>query len=289
MTFHFGVLPASQAYNITNLPFVSIFKTLLRLITSEDNTALLGLFIFITITALSIILSYIKMFKNKKYIPIFFYGILIISLGDTVMLYYRDFLKAITIFIALLPILVIGFNKKIIIFVYGILIISVLFSLEEYPFVRGDGFEPLGFTVDIANSYNATALTNFNSKLEILDSSSTRYIKKLLNIDKEILTVKIKNNSNQIWFANANKDGNYATMLTYHFFKVGNLSHPIGGDYRSKLSKNILPNDESIEKMIIYYPKEKGKYILRITLLQHPVAFFYNVGGAFKDIAIEVK
>lgn len=274
ITQHFGVLPSSQAYGILNIPFMSLYKTLLRLIEIEDITALLGLFIFFIITSITIILSFIKMLRNRKYSPIFFLGILIFSLGDTVMLYYRDFLKAITVFIALIPILLIGFDKKVKYFAYVSLSISLIFSIVQYSTVRGTGFEPINFKNDILNnSYEAVILKQFDSQLKVVNSTSNKYLKSFLNIDREIFTIEIKNTSNQTWFSKANPDGNYATMLTYHFFKQNDLSKPIGGDYRSKISHNILPGETSIEKMIIYYPKEKGIYIIRITLLQHPVAF----------------
>lgn len=290
ITQHFSVLPSSQAYGILNIPFMSLYKSLLRLLEIGDMTALLGLYIFFIITSITIILSFIKMFGNRKYSPIFFLGILIFSLGDTVMLYYRDFLKAITVFIALIPILVIGFDKKVKYFAYISLMISLIFSIVQYSTVRGTGFAPINFNnITLNSANNSVKLTQFNSQLNIINSSSNKYLKFFLNVDREIFTIEIKNNSNQIFFSQSNSDGNYATMLTYHFFKKNDLSKPIGGDYRSKLSHNIMPGETSIEKMIIYYPKEKGIYIIRITLLQHPVAFFYNVGGGYQDIEIEVK
>ena len=58
---------------------------------------------------------------------------------------------------------------------------------------------------------------------------------------------------------------------------------------RYNLLKSVQPGEEMEREIFISYPKEKGKYIVRISLIQEGVSWFYQQNMGYEDVEINIK
>ncbi|MDG0794534.1 hypothetical protein OMP38_29610 [Cohnella ginsengisoli] len=57
---------------------------------------------------------------------------------------------------------------------------------------------------------------------------------------------------------------------------------------RTALSENVYPNQSTESNMIIKLPQKSGHYLLRLSLVQEGVSWFYLAGGGYLDIPVKV-
>jgi hypothetical protein len=78
-----------------------------------------------------------------------------------------------------------------------------------------------------------------------------------------------------------------AVRLSYHWLSSDHLTVLKDG-LRTYLQTPLAPGAKSTLAMHVEYPSEAGDYVLRISLVQEGVAWFYQVGGAYADLHVHV-
>ncbi|EKQ50533.1 MULTISPECIES: hypothetical protein [unclassified Clostridium] len=296
VTLRFHILPAQQAYGITQVYMTGFIQYIVKAAQDGNVIEMFSLCIYAVSIILMTIITYKKGYEKRIYWSICPYVILIGSFGPTVMSHYSGYLKGISILFALLPIMMIEYenmkvwNKNIIIAFLLITTISSIylgtkFNIHSYPTSK--------FMNNGTNLENGTPLKDFSSSIDIINHKERPYanipMKGFFTKDYEVYTVKVKNNSNEQWPRDSQKDGRYAVYLSYHWLDANDKSKILQDGLRTAIPKNIQPGEEFESQMYIEYPNKKGDYILRISLVQEGVAWFYNAGGAYKDINIKVE
>ena len=125
-----------------------------------------------------------------------------------------------------------------------------------------------------------TALPNtaFKAEISLVDPPA-----KLRAGQKEIVRVKIKNASNEIWWArgapvNTRSDNRFYIAAGDRWLKAdGSLMTDMDGRYG--IGKDLKPGEETEVPLAITAPKDPGEYTLEVDLLQEQVAWFREKGS----------
>jgi hypothetical protein len=100
---------------------------------------------------------------------------------------------------------------------------------------------------------------------------------------KETVRVKIKNNSDVMWWsrgapANTRSDNKFYLAAGNRWLKAdGGLLTNMDGRYG--LSKDLAPGEEAEVPLVITAPKDPGEYTLEIDVVQEGVAWFSEKGS----------
>jgi len=100
---------------------------------------------------------------------------------------------------------------------------------------------------------------------------------------KETVRVKIKNNSDVMWYArgapvNTRQDNKFYLAAGNRWLKAGGeLVTNMDGRYG--ISKDLAPGEEAEVPLAITAPKEPGEYLLEIDVVQEGVAWFSDKGS----------
>ena len=100
---------------------------------------------------------------------------------------------------------------------------------------------------------------------------------------KETVRVKIKNNSDVMWYArgapvNTRQDNKFYLAAGNRWLKAGGeLVTNMDGRYG--ISKDLAPGEEAEVPLAITAPKDPGEYLLEIDVVQEGVAWFSDKGS----------
>jgi hypothetical protein len=136
-------------------------------------------------------------------------------------------------------------------------------------------------------------IKDFSSEITVIKDEYKKYsnipFADYLTKEYRIITVNLKNTSSNTWFQKAKNDGSCAVFASYHWFKKDDLSTVVLDGVRNRLPADVLPGEECTFDMYVKYPERPGDYILRLTMIQEGVAWFYHVGGAYIDMPVTIK
>ncbi len=109
---------------------------------------------------------------------------------------------------------------------------------------------------------------------------------------KETIRVKIKNNSDVMWWArgapvNTRSDNKFYIAAANRWLKAdGSLLTNMDGRYG--ISKDLAPGEETEVPLLITAPKDAGDYTLEIDVVQEQVAWFSDKGSPTTKAKITV-
>jgi len=134
-----------------------------------------------------------------------------------------------------------------------------------------------------------TALPNtaFKAEISLVDPPA-----KLRAGQKETVRVKIKNASNEMWWArgapvNTRTDNRFYIAAGDRWLKAdGSLMTDMDGRYG--IGKDLKPGEETEVPLAITAPKDPGDYTLEVDLLQEQVAWFREKGSPTAKTKITV-
>ena len=109
---------------------------------------------------------------------------------------------------------------------------------------------------------------------------------------KEVITVKVKNMSNVVWWqrggeTNDRTDNKFYIAVGNHWLdKDGKRTEEIEG--HNGIPKDLKPGEEAEMTLQITAPKEPGDYILEVDMLQEAVSWFGEKGSPTTKTKITV-
>ena len=168
------------------------------------------------------------------------------------------------------------------------LIFSILMSYVYLYNWGGDILKENYFYNPVEISDDVQTIENYDCKFEVLSYDYDKFSKmpEKFVTPYAIANIYIKNNGNQIWSNIGNSEGNGAVKISYQVFQNGKV---IQEGERYNLLKSVQPGEEMEREIFISYPKEKGKYIVRISLIQEGVSWFYQQNMGYEDVEINIK
>lgn len=306
VSIHFNAFPFTQAHNIQDLYLRSWGIYFKKAYLQGNIIEFLGLGLYGITVIYSLIFVFIKGKQNKLWWSFVPYIILVSCFGSTVMMHWSGYLKGISILFGLLPIIMVdtkasdsdvksietyATNKAII----GIILVACVASgiTGYYVFQKGP-MEVRYLNKGIVSENHINPLTNFRCKLEIKDVQKKRYAtNKILNTftkDYDIYIINIKNLSGEIWSKNWNADGSCAVNLSYQWFREGDLTSVALDGNRANLTQDLPPGESIDMEMYVKVPSEPGRYVLRISLVQEGVSWFYfKPEASYIDVIYDVS
>ena len=120
--------------------------------------------------------------------------------------------------------------------------------------------------------------TAFKAEISLIDPPA-----KLRTGQKETVRVKIKNASNEMWWArgarvNTRPDNRFYIAAGDRWLKAdGSLLTDMDGRYG--IGKDLRPGEETEVPLAITAPKDPGEYTLEVDLVQEQVAWFREKGS----------
>jgi hypothetical protein len=120
--------------------------------------------------------------------------------------------------------------------------------------------------------------TAFKAEISLVDPPT-----KLRAGQKETVRVKIKNASNEMWWArgapvNTRPDNRFYIAAGDRWLKAdGSLMTDMDGRYG--IGKDLKPGEETEVPLAITAPKDPGDYTLEVDLVQEQVAWFREKGS----------
>ncbi len=303
VTYHFGVAPFKQALGITQLFMTGFYDYLIIALNTDNTIELCGLIIYFMTIWITLYLALTRGMKNKLYWSIIPFTILLGSFGPTVMMHYSGYLKGITSLWIYVVIMSLDkscsccLNSK---KIYKIGLIGFMCMVLITGLICTDnhakGLWACKYGLPVSERDNTSiALNEFSSEIYVNEDKgaiwsdmpfeyvfcpSKRYT---------VLNVNILNKTNEVWHNLPNDNGANAIYVSYQWFKVGNMNNVIMEGIRTNIGKNIFPNEANSIDMFVALPQEVGQYILRISLLQEGVAWFYNKNTGYVDINYVIK
>lgn len=298
VTIKFGATPSSQAFGILGLPFKATLDNIIQSFpVSQPWTTLrfwkylflgnnLGcIMAFIGILMFSFV-SFIVKIKNERKNPselsaISLAGIgltlMYFCFGNTVMMEYTGYLKAISVFLFLTPLILDKGKFKIV--CLSFLIIFSIYTLNYFNNTRIKG--ELGLDEKYRNFQNISKqeFTENYKKFEVnfqiksLKSISDEFLFNLgSNYNKYLLTIELTNNTDTSLFTKSTIGENHPVFLSY---QIKNKNQEvIGLGIRSAIVKPIDPGATGEVSMLIKLPKTFSDYDLSISLVQEGVCWF---------------
>lgn len=311
VSWNFGIMPYKQAKGITNIYMVGWIQNLVGAFSSNNYVQVIGLLFYFIIVIWSLVAA-IKVGKiNCIYWGLIPYIVLVSSFGDTVLCHWTGYLKGISILYFFLPLMVLQYNKQSVIIkeyqnnefrnreinitqrVQVTLAVFLAFSLlMSYEYLSKWG----GNILKISNymytpaevTENVQNIENYNCDFEVVSYDYDKYAKIPEKLVKAyaIAKVSMKNNGNQTWSHIGDAEGRGAVKLSYQIFQNGEMIQD--GD-RYNLLSDVQPGEGVEREIYISYPEQKGNYVVRISLLQEGVSWFYTQNSGYQDFEITVK
>ncbi len=307
---HFGIMPYKQASGITKIYLVGWIQNLINALSTNNYVQVVGLSFYLVVVVWSLIAA-VRMGKKRCiYWGLIPYIILVSSFGDTVLCHWTGYLKGISVLYFLLPFMVLQYNDQFITIEeeknnklenqkinitqrvqmgLGVfLIFSILMSYVYLYNWGGDILKENYFYNPVEISDDVQTIENYDCKFEVLSYDYDKFSKmpEKFVTPYAIANIYIKNNGNQIWSNIGNSEGNGAVKISYQVFQNGKV---IQEGERYNLLKSVQPGEEMEREIFISYPKEKGKYIVRISLIQEGVSWFYQQNMGYEDVEINIK
>ena len=137
------------------------------------------------------------------------------------------------------------------------------------------------------NAPAALPNTAFKAEISLVDPPA-----KLRAGQKETVRVKVKNASNEVWWArgapvNTRPDNRFYIATGDRWLKAdGSLVTDMDGRYG--LGKDLRPGEETEVPLGITAPKDPGEYTLEVDLVQEQVAWFHEKGSPTAKVKITV-
>lgn len=310
VTIHFGVFPFKQAYNIQQFYMVGWFQYIIQRISENNMGEVAGLLLYgmLVISALGIAVNLGK--KNFIYWTLIPYIILVSSFGSTVMQHWTGYLKGISILFLLIPFMIVQYEdfyidiyrfncgRRIVKIINLTQIIQTVMAiiLSISLVVSGYAIKYWGQSILKDNYYyhsretieNVQDITDYSCDFEVTNFEYEKYSKipSAFVDDYAICSVRFRNNSKFPWSNLGDKSGRGAVKISYQIYQNGLI---IQEGERYNLTSSVNPGEPEERELYITYPEKPGKYIVRVSLIQEGVNWFYNLGTGYMDISIEVK
>lgn len=307
VTIHFGVAPFEQAYGITQIFLTGFVEHLTIAINSKNIGEIVGNIIYV-ITILGSI--FICIFYGRKkwiYLSIIPFTILLGSFGPTVMSHYSGYLKGISSLYALIPIVIadsgtpITLNRKEIMSCFGNInkmitglcacfLVIVFGTGIVYTEFHANNLMITRYLAPVSADTTTTPLKQISSEITLNANNGEMWVDIpyanifMKNNHYTILNINVKNTSNETWHYQPNESGSGAVLMSYQWFRAGNMDEVYLDGYRTSLGKNVEPGETVTMDMYVQMPKDPGQYILRLSLVQEGVLWFYIVGGGYMDM-----
>ena len=306
ITVKFGMLPYKVATHadITKF-FLSDWPVeFMSSIARSDYIEFLGLIFYLFTILLSIVLVYVVGKKDNRYFVFSLYVFIVASFGHTVMMDWSGYLKGISFLLALIPVLFLELDvmkKKncdatnfLQICMMGYLVFGLLLAAYFVPkhlsdmagayYLREEKSNPVDYS-------NSNPLYAFDGEITISNIEEKPFasnsILAAITPEYAVYTLNVKNNTDQLW-SKKQLEGMYSINMGYKWFTEENETDPIL-EGRTNLVNNIAPFADAQEKLFVKYPTKKGRYVLKVTLVQEGVAWFSDCGGAQTTLLIDVK
>ncbi|MGP4688223.1 hypothetical protein ACSV5K_17845 [Agrobacterium pusense] len=135
------------------------------------------------------------------------------------------------------------------------------------------------------NSYMSYILLSQKSPSKGVYTSGFASIFPLIEIKTGTIDVKLENLSVEPWLP-IPKFGLNSISLSYHILDKSTREVIYDG-LRTPISRTLRPGDTMVQSMKFEIPPP-GQYVLRVTVVQEGVAWFYNVGGGYFDVPLIV-
>lgn len=134
-------------------------------------------------------------------------------------------------------------------------------------------------TVALMKEARALPVAAFKAQLTLIDPPT-----KMRTGEKQTILVKVKNASDQLWFArggevNKNPDNRFFLAVGNRWLKSDEKNLVTNMDGRYGLQKDLKPAEEEQVSLQITAPKDPGEYTLEVDLLQEQVAWFSDKGS----------
>lgn len=318
VSIHFGTLPYKQALGIQQL-FLTAWPTyIIKAINSNNVLEFISLIVYILIIIVGLILSIKAGTQNKKFFVIAPYTFLVGSFGSTVMQHYSGYLKGISVLYFIIPLMALSLNKqevklegtdevldfrRVLLVVLGLLMAFVFANSMQalkdritygwfQPEVAGSQEKRKPQVIEFANP-----LDDYSSKVEVVSDEKNALsnipLSSLFVADYSILTIRVTNTSDSIWPNTMQSNGRGKMAVSYKWYKdTGNGIDPdsqIVEGGRTAFGKDVQPNETVNMGLYITYPKESGKYVLRLSVIQEGFAWFYNYNTGYVDINVQMN
>lgn len=119
----------------------------------------------------------------------------------------------------------------------------------------------------------------FKASIALIDPPT-----KLRAGEKQTIQVKVKNASDEMWYArgaemNTNPDNKFYLAVGNRWLNAADEKLVSDMDGRYGLARDLKPGEETEVALAITAPKEPGDYILDVDLVQEQVAWFHEKGS----------
>lgn len=307
----FQIRPSQQAINILDYPFFSIFEMVFGAITGNHHLynkpellhlakrEIYSVALFVILLLSFIYFCFKLLFKNSnREFSIFNFsiasaslaiGILYSCFGSTVMMDYTGYMKAANVMFFLLPLVFILYLKRIpVVYLIFLTFITIYFSFYLFYNKRIN----VGYAVNYNNpekiefsTFEPNCLKKYKAKITPLSFEKVGS-KKIIGDPINIINVLVENTGDESFLPYLGKGG---TNVSYHIIDASDNSVYIDG-IRTILPKELKPNETVESKVQIKLPKEKGNYLIRLSMVQEGCAWFYNANNRSKtDIPYSIK
>lgn len=143
-------------------------------------------------------------------------------------------------------------------------------------------------TAAVTKEARALPPAAFKAQLSLVDPPA-----KMRTGEKQTIQIKVKNASDQPWFArggevNKNPDNRFYLAVGNRWLKSDEKTLVTNMDGRYGLQKDLKPGEEEQVSLQITAPKDPGDYILEIDLLQEQVTWFSDKGSPTAKAKITV-
>lgn len=295
VTFHFGAFPFSEAYGITDFFGKGFYEYFIKALSERNFAEVISLGIYACTIIISLILEWVKGKKNHIWWSLVPFTILLGSFGPTVMSHYSGYLKGISSLLIYIPMMILNDEpveknicdkRK---YACGVFM--------AFTLIMGLLVIPKHATNLLSTKYGlhekndkAQALTDFSSDISVNEDKGAEWVdmpySDLFRVETKytIMNVHVENLSNQVWNFAPNDMGQNAVYLSYHWFKADDMENVICDGIRNSIRKDIEPGESIDADMYIEFPDKPGHYVLRLSLLQEAVKWFYLDGTGYVDI-----
>lgn len=295
----FGVAPSSQAYGVLDIPLKSAYYYFIlgmkghhpvvgtgRMAYLESIGIILFLMLLL-VTTFTIVKSIKKTFKNphastKQPILI---GMLIgflmlicmyVCFGKIIMMHHTGYFKASCIFLFFLPFLLSIYptHSKILLAIF-LPVLTIYFNYFLWDRIHASPYIPAQNVHYVTNQ--PACLKQYTASIVPMSISETlphSFFNRLLSKQKNsIIEAKIINTSKELLQPFPGKGG---IDINYQWLNSNTLDIVSDGRATS-LTKTLLPQQSENVPVYIHFPDRPGDYLLRLSLVQHECAWFYQV------------
>lgn len=305
VTLHFGAFPFSQAYGITDFFMRGFIEYLGRAISERRIYEIVGLIIYAISIFIALGLEVIRGKRNKIWLALLPFTVLVGAFGPTVMSHYSGYLKGISSLYIYIPLMLLEeqslhdklenervylAEKRVTAFFMMLVLLTGIWTISDHA----KGLMPTKYKLSGEND-EAKVLTDFSSLVSVNYNKGAVWVDmpyaELFGANSKytVVNVHAENLSNEAWSYLPNKAGANAVFLSYHWFRAGDMDTVIKDGMRNSLRKDVQPGENIDIDMYIEMPEKPGQYVLRITLLQEGVSWFYHAGVGYTDINYVIK